>query len=52
MEEDLFKEEEDFFCSICGKKIEQAEEIAEEICHDCLVSMLEKKDLSPDMTVV
>ena len=48
MEEDLFKEEDDFSCSICGKKIKSDDEIIEEICHVCLSSILENKDTSLD----
>ncbi len=39
MKDDLFKEEDKFFCSICGNKIIQKCEIDEEICKDCLVSI-------------
>lgn len=48
MKEDLFKEEDEFFCSICGKKIKSDGEIIEEICHVCLSSILENKDTSSD----
>lgn len=48
MREDLFKEEDEFFCSICGKKIKSDYEINEEICHVCLSSILENKDTSSD----
>jgi len=46
MKADLFKEEKEFFCSICGKKIISDDEICEEICHVCLSSILEDKDTS------
>ena len=51
MEDDLFKEE-DFFCSICGKKLKLEDEIIEEICHGCLSSFLENKDISLDIKAV
>jgi len=45
METDLFEEEKEFFCSICGKKITDPLEIEEEICFDCLSALLEDKKL-------
>ena len=38
--EDIFKEEDQFYCTICGKKLEKTDEIEEEICQDCLSSFL------------
>lgn len=40
MEEELFKEEDTFFCGICGKELQNYEEIDEEICHECLSRLL------------
>jgi len=52
MKEDLLEGEEEFFCSICGKKIKSDDEIIEEICHVCLSSILENKDTSLDDNAV
>ena len=41
-EEEIFKEESDFFCSVCGKEIKKENEIDEEICKVCLKSLLDK----------
>ena len=40
-EEELFKEETEFFCSVCGKELEKDHEIDEEICKVCLKSLLD-----------
>lgn len=44
MDEDMFKEEDKFFCSICGKKLIIENEIDEEICHICLTSICEDNE--------
>jgi len=44
MGEDTFKEEDEFFCSICGKKLIIENEIDEEICHICLTSVCEDNE--------
>jgi len=44
MDEDMFKEEDEFFCSICGKKLIIEHEINEEICHICLTSICEDNE--------
>jgi len=41
-EEEIFEEESDFFCSVCGKQIVKNHEIEEEICKKCLQSLLDK----------
>jgi len=43
MKEDVFAEENEFFCEICGKEIDDKREKEEEICKECLSSLLEKK---------
>ena len=40
MKEDLFKEEDEFYCSMCGERLVTQDEIAEEICQDCLVYII------------
>lgn len=40
MKEELFKEEKEFFCGICGKGIEKDDEIDEELCQECLKAIL------------
>ena len=40
-EEELFKEETEFFCSVCGKELEKDHEIDEEICKVCLKSLFD-----------
>ena len=41
MNEELFKEEDEFFCGICGKEIKKDDEIHEEICGECLKYILD-----------
>jgi len=43
MDDDVFSEEDEFFCGICGKQIDKNEEISEEICMKCLKSLLQKE---------
>ena len=51
MDEDVFKEEDDFFCSICGEKIIMNHEIDEEICNICLTSILDGEEIKQNIEV-
>jgi len=37
---DVFEEEDEFFCSLCGEKLRKEHEIIEEICKNCLACIL------------
>ena len=43
-EDEVFKEESEFFCSVCGKELKKEYEIDEEICKICLKSLLDKSE--------
>lgn len=49
MDEDVFKEEDEFFCSICGKQLASEDEIDEEICQECLTSIIVDKDVTVEV---
>ena len=34
-DEEIFKEEDEFFCGVCGKEIKKYEEIEDEMCNEC-----------------
>jgi len=42
--EDVFTNEKNIFCSICGKEITKECEVEEELCLKCLNSLLDEKD--------